>query len=810
MGTLLQDIRYGFRILAKKPGLTTAMVLTLSLGIGAGTAIFSVVDKVLLRPLPLTDAGRLLTIREADVQRHRAPGVSGSVIQQLLEFTDTFEELTAYQNDQLALVREGAPTLIWGYEVTPNFFSWFRAKPLLGRTFAPGEGIPGSLDVVVLNYGFWKREFGGDPDIIGKSIPLSNETFVFVEERLVKSFTVIGVMPRQFQFPSAHWGQDNPDSYWVPRDVATESFGPLNRWVRNWTVLARPQTNVHPAQVEAVLRTLAAHNATEYPQTSKDWSFEVRPMNRLFWTADFRLTVASLAGAICIVLFLACANVANLLLAQMENRNREFAIRAAVGAGQWRLSRQLLTESVVLAMLGGAAGLLVAVWGLHVLSAHLPAELPRLREITLDRWAFGFAMLLAVITGILFGLVLAWRVSRMGPSGMLRDAGYGYTAGRERRLFQRGLVVTQIALTLVLLFGAGLMLQSVSRFLHVEPGYNPKNLLMFMVTHFNVGTAERNTKLNQLREAFEALPGVLSVTVSTHGSYASIEQADHSAPLTVQHTLVGVQGADYFNTWGIPLKRGRSLHPSDAGGSAIVVNESMARTLWPGEEPVGQWFQPANRPERCQVVGVVGDTVDNPERGPQLRYYEPYERAGGRGSFSHFTLKTATDPITLIPAIRKALWQIDRTTIPPEMMLPEGTFAALVQPRKTFLRFLGFFAVVGLALAAIGVYGVLAHLVACRTHEIGVRMALGATKASVLVMALRQGVLLIIAGLAIGSLGSFVATRLIQSKLFGVGATDPLTFISVCVLLTSVGLIACYIPARRATKVDPMVALRHE
>jgi len=811
METLWQDIRYGFRMLARNPGFTAVALLTLALGIGANTAIFSVVDKVLLRPLPLTDAGRLLTIRETELQQPRAPGVSERVFQQLLGFTTLFEELAAYQMDQLALIREGSPTLVWGYEVTPNFFSWLRAQPLLGRTFVSGEGAPGRQDVVVLNYYFWKREFGGDPNIIGKSIPLSNEPSVPSKERLIKSPTVIGVMPRQFQFPSMNWGQRNANSYWVSWDLAAEQFsGWWDGWLRNWTILARQRKSVSAAQVEAALQTLAARNAVDFPKECKDWRFEIRPMNNLFWTADFRLTVASLAVAIGIVLFLACANVANLLLARAENRNREFAIRAAVGAGHGRLIRQLLTESVVLAVLGGAAGLLVAVRVLQVLPAHLPAELPRLREITLDKRVFGFALLLAVVTGILFGLVPAWRAGRTGPSGMLRDTGYGYTPGRQRRLFQRGLIVAQIALTLVLLFGAGLMLQSVSRFLNVEPGYDPKNLLTFMVTHLNVSPAERDAKLNQLREAFEALPGVLSVAVWTQGPYTTIELAGRSEPFSIQHTLVGIQGTDFFGTWRIPLKRGRTFHLGDTAGSAVIINGSLARMLWPGKEVVGQWFQPMYRPEPCEVVGVVGDVVNDPEQGPQACYYEPYERVDRPTMHSIFTLRTATDPATLIPAIRKTLWQLDRTTIPPEMGLPEGTFAALVQPRRTFLRFLGLFAVVSLALAVIGIYGVLAHLVASRTHEIGVRMALGATKADVLAMALRQGALLIAAGLLTGSLGSFIAARLIQSKLFGVSATDPMTFVGVSVLLTVVALLACYIPARRATKVDPMVALRYE
>jgi len=797
-------------MLARNPGFAVAVVLLLALGIGACTAIFSVVDKVLVRPLPLSDAGRLLTIRETQAGRPRAFGVSGSVFQQLLEFTDQFDELSAYRDNQLALVRTHAPAMIWGFEVTPNFFSWLRTEPFLGRTFASGEGVLGKQDMVVLSHGFWKREFGGDPDIIGKSIPLSNETFVPGPGQLIRSFTVIGVMPPKFQFPSSNWGQRDANSYWRPRDLAAEVFPPRNRWAHSWTVLARPETNVSTTQVEAALGTLAARNAADFPQASKGWLFEVRPLNRLFWTADFRLTMASLGVAIGIVLFLACANVANLLLARMVSRNREFAIRAAVGAGQGRLMRQLLTESVLLAMLGGTAGLLVALWGRHVLCAYLPAELPRLREISLDGWAFGFAILLAIVTGVLFGLVPAWRVARTGTSGMLRDAGYGYTAGRERRLFQRGLVVTQIALTLVLLFGAGLMLKSVSRFLHVEAGYDPKNLLQFMVTHFNTEAAERNAKLSQHAEALAALPGVLNVTVCTHGTYEAVVLAGRDEPLPVRHTFVKVRDGDFFETWRIPVHRGRAFDHSDMTGTTVVINATMGRMLWPGEEAVGRWFQPANGSERCQVVGVVGDIVENPEQEPQPHCYEPYERLKHRPMSSVFTLRAATDPSALIPAVRKTLWQLDQSTVPAEMRLPEGRFASLVQPRSVFLRFLGCFAIIGLALAAIGVYSVLSHQVAARTHEIGVRIALGASKRDVLILAFYQGIFPITVGLVVGSLGSFMAGRLIQSKLFGVDATDPLTFITVCILLMVIGLIACQIPAWRASKVDPMVALRYE
>jgi putative ABC transport system permease protein len=533
-------------------------------------------------------------------------------------------------------------------------------------------------------------------------------------------------------------------------------------------------------------------------------------LSHLFSTADFRVTVAALAVAVGIILFLACANAANLLLVRAENRGREFVIRAAVGAGRGRLIRQLLTESVILGALAGTAGLLLAFWVIRILSVHLPAELPRLREIGLDDRAFGFALLLSLATGILFGLMPAWRVARAGTSEMLRNAGHGYTLGRERRLFQRGLIVAQIALTLVLLFSMGLMFQSVSRFLHVEPGYDPTNLLGFMVTHWNTDPPERDARLDRLRDAFKALPGVTSVAVSTTGLRREIELGGNAAPIPIHHTLVRVRDSDYFRTWRIPLKRGRTFQSADATGSVVIVSESLAKRLWPGEEAVGQWFQPTSKAERCEVVGVVGDVTDDPERGPQLAYYEPYEKAGERSQCSYFTLRTATDVSSLIPAVRKTLWQLDPMTIPPEMMLPQARFAALVQPRETFLRFLSASGAVSLVLAVIGIYGVLAHLVACRTHEIGVRMALGATATSVLTMALRQGATLIVIGLSAGTLAAFLTARFIQSKLFGVGTTDPTTLVGVALLLTAAALTACYVPARRASKVDPIVSLRYE
>ena len=535
-------------------------------------------------------------------------------------------------------------------------------------------------------------------------------------------------------------------------------------------------------------------------------------MSSLFSTIDFRLTVGSLAVAVAVVLLLVCANIANLLVARAENRHREFAIRAAVGAHRGRLIRQLITESVCVAMLGATVGSLMAAWSLRILCVYLPAGLPRLREVSLDGRALGFGFLLAVVSSVLFGLAPAWRLARTTPAGILRDSGYAYTTGRERWFFQRGLIAGQIALSLFLLVGAGLMVRSVSRFLEVEPGYDPKGLLMFMVTHVNEQPAATSARLNRLREAFDALPGVTDVSISTHGGVDKLTVPGRDGDLRTGHLLVSVRDADYFRTWRIALRQGRSFTAEDAapGLESVLINEVLAGAIGPGESVLGRVFQPANRSRSYRVVGVVGNTIENPEEGAQPYFYEPYERVNHPTMYSHVTLRTVAEPASLISAVRETLWDLDRGTIPPEMILPEGQFQALVQPRRTFLAVLGFFAMTGLALAAIGLYGVLAHLVAHRTREIGVRMALGATRTNVLAMALRQALGVVGAGISAGVMISLLATRFIQSKLFGVSATDPLTFLGMATLLAAVALLACYVPARRAARIDPMVALRCE
>jgi len=808
MQTLYHDICSGIRMLRRNPGFAIAAVLCLGLGIGAATATFTVVDRVVLDPLPARDAYRLVEVREVNPALNRIQRVSAPLFLELWEQKDVFEDLVAFNYESVPFFGEEFPERLDGFEVTPNFFNYLGVQPLLGRTFLPDEGQPGNKRVVVISHGFWQRRFGCDPNLVGKTLVFGSANLLKPEDR--HPHTVIGIMPPNFQFPRKDFVFCIPQAF--TREYANQYPA---RWMRNWSTVARLKPNVSLQQAQVVLDAMAQRLAGDYPKTNKDWQIDIRPLRNMFTSKNAQQTLFGLMGAIIFVLLIACANVANLLLARSQSRQKEIAIRMALGAGRFRLVRLLLTEAILLALLAGGLGLLLTYWGIDVLTALVPPPIPRLQQIRVDIGVLAATVLISVLTGVVFGLVPAWQSFNPQFSEALKEGQRTVNFGFGHLHVRNLLVGSEIALALVLLIGSGLLIQSVIRLLRVDTGFDPRNLIGLQVEAPQTGYEEfgqREAFYRQLSERFRALPGVQSVGVCRPQGYSDYEMEGQTAPIQIARTYCGVGDIDYFRAMRIPLLKGRLLTEADADASPanILVNETLARLLWPGGEAIGQRFRRTNGSEPCEVVGVVGDVVDDPERGPLAQYYEPYERQGSRTMHSIFALRAATDPATLIPAVRKTLWQLDRTTIPPEMMLPEGKFAALVQPRRTFVRFLGFFAVVGLALAVIGIYGVLAHLVASRTHEIGVRMALGATKGDVLAMTLRQGALLIAAGLSVGSLASFVATRLIQSKLFGISAADTRTLIAVCLLVTLAGLAACYIPARRATKVDPMAALRYE
>jgi predicted permease len=506
-----------------------------------------------------------------------------------------------------------------------------------------------------------------------------------------------------------------------------------------------------------------------------------------------------------IVLFVACANVANLLLTRARQRRREFAIRAAIGATRGRLLRQVLIESTLLAAAAGAAGWLVANWGVAALASRLPPELPQFRPVALDVRALGFMLALSLAVGALVGLVPAWQASRSRETSALRS---GAPLTRDRRRASSALVAAQVAVSMLLLAGAGLLLRSVSNYLAVEPGYDPQRLSQLMVTHFNTTEAERNAKLAALREAFGDIPGIEAVAVWGRGSGSRIVAGSGAAD--ADHVLVGVSGDDFFETIGIPLRRGRRFDRRDVaqGAAAVLVNETMARTRWPGAEALGRTFGDERGARRFEVVGVAGDVVEHPEQPVRPRFYEPYERYPGPTSSSLFMVRATADGAEVAPAIRAALWRLEPLTIPPEITSLDRAFEVLAAPRRTLTQLLGCFAIVAMLLTGVGLYGVINQSVVMRTREIGLRIALGADRSAVLRLVAGRAARLVAAGLAIGLAATPLVARYLDSVLFGVRPTDAITLAAVGIALAVVAVVASAVPARRATRVDPAISLR--
>ena len=796
MRILYQDIRFAIRMLVKNPGFTIIAILCLALGIGASTAIFSVVNAVLLDPLPTKDSHRLVEIREVDVAKGRDRRVSSPLILDLQQEREVFEDMAAFDYATLDFPGQEFVETIYGYEVTPNFFTLLGMQPMAGRAFTPEEGQPGNDQVLVVSYGFWRRRFGSDPNLVGKTIILSD-----------RPYTVVGIMPPQFQFPRrAELGE-----FWQPNALSSEEYSPYRLFSR-WGVAARLKADVSRRRAQAVVDILAQRFAQDYPETNTGWQIRIRPLRNMFANERLRQTMLGLLGAIVFVLLIACANVSNLLLARSERRQKEIAVRMAVGAGRFRLVRQLLTESVLLALLAGGLGLLLTYWMTELLTALIPTNIPRMKEITVDTGMLGLACLVSVLTGVGFGLVPAWQSSRPQLNEALKEGGQSQQAGFGRKYFRNLLVVSEVALTLMLLVGAGLMIHSVARLLHVDPGFDPRNMLRIGLSFRSVPgePGRQDILLQQIAERLQALPGARSVGICEPGNTLELEYVteDGTIPITVRRTGCSTGSIDYFKTMNIPLLKGRYFSEGDADldQRSIIINEAMAQLCWPGEDPLGKQWDKA-----YTVIGVVGNVRDvrlDYEYGP--RFFQPFQRQVIYYVFLMLRIQTGLDPLTLTKDIRREIKALVPNTSAPEIGSVEKELFDSTESYRTYMKFISFFAGVGLILAVIGIYGVMSYSVARRTHEIGIRMALGAERTDVLKLVIKQGLTLIVVGLVIGMGGALALTRVLKSLLYDVTATDPMTFVVVSLLLTAVGLIACYIPARRATKIDPMSALRYE
>jgi putative ABC transport system permease protein len=846
MNTLLQDLRYGLRMLAKSPGFTAVAVVTLALGIGANTAIVSVVNAVLVRPLPYRDPSRLAQVNEtipSGPYARRWFAVAPGNFLDWKQQNHVFEDMAVLTGPANATLSGGAPETVQAQRVSANFFPLLGVQPVLGRTFSGEEDRPSGEPVVVLSYGLWQRRFGSDPSVVGRSLTLDG-----------KSHTMIGVMPKGFRFFPRYTDQD-PD-LWLPYPF--ENDPPNERVVHRLQSIGRLKPGVSIEQAQAEMDTIAYRLAFAYPKSNADFGVNVVPLH-LGLVEDFRPALLLLMGAVGFVLLIACANVASLLLARGVARQKEIAVRAALGAGRGRLIRQLLTESVLLGMLGGVLGLLLALWGIEVFAGRIPGDIPRKDMVAADPAVLCFTLLASLLTGLLLGVAPAVGASKPDLNQSLKEGGRWATAGVGQERLRSLLVVVEVALALVLVIGGGLMINSFLRLQKVNLGFDPENVLALQVgfpkweytEYAGLGTNEKeytkglklwrlrpewSSHVEQVRQRIEHLPGIVSVGVTSflpriennmRGRGFSVEgrPAADVPPFAYYRPVT----SDYFRTMGIRLMEGRyfSAAESERASGAVIINKLLAQQLFPHETPIGQHLRTKDGGEDhdrvLEVVGVVADVKvdlmpdpDDPAgvhtlyvtRGEQAETFVDW--AIGTALHVTFVARTATNPAVLIADVRKVVGEVD-SDLPIEKLAPlEELIGDSTSKWRFYTTMLTILAAVGLALAAVGIYGVVSYSVTRRTHEIGVRMALGAERRDVLKMVLRQGLGLVAIGVLAGLTCAFVLTRLLASLLYEVRPTDPLTFVSVSLFLLGVALLACYIPARRATKVDPMVALRYE
>ena len=805
--TSLQDIHYAFRTLRAAPMFTIAALATLALGIGANTAIFSVVNGLLLKPLPYPDSDRLVWISEMSPDQQNQP-VTGAHFLEWQESSSTLEQIAAYNDGNATLTGAGEPERLDCGMVSADFFRLLGVQPLLGRDFLESEDRPDGGTVAILSHDLWRRRFNADPDVIGRSIALDDH-----------SYTIVGVLPRSFHF-------FQPIELWLPlalnpaQERGNEQISILN-------AIARLKSGVTRDQAQAELETIRSTFEAQKPAQVPLMSGEVRLAGlHTHLVGDTRQLLLILLGAVATILLIACANVANLQLSRGAARQREFAIRAALGAGRLRLVRQMLTESLLLSVSGGVAGLLLGYWLAGALVALAAGdtfgEISRLGMIGIDVPVLIFTFLVSVATGLLFGLAPAVQLSRPDLNDALKAGGSGSRLHRGR--LRHLLTVGELALAILLVVGAGLLIRSFVTLLRVDPGYQPEKLItMRLSLPPRYERPNRRAALDFYRDILgrlSAMPGVDSVGGINHlplmnfglGGWLRVPGRPPAASNNAPPTPIGIVTENYFRAMGIPLVAGRIFSERDNAEAprVIILSASLARQLFPDEDPLGKevWV-PGPGKETPKVVGIVGDIRHKGlDQAVTPQVYVPYQQ-NPSGTMA-FAIRSAGDPGVILKQAREQVWEIDGELPVYDAETMEQRLAASITPHRFSLTLLSTFALLSLVLAAVGVYGVIAYAVARRTHEIGIRMALGAGRRDVLRLLVGQGMRLVTVGILAGLGGAWGLTRLMKSLLFNVSATDPMTFAGAAALLVVVALLACYVPARRATRLDPLTALRHE
>lgn len=817
METLLQDIRYGIRLIVKSPGFAIIAILTLALGIGANTAVFSVVNGVLLNPLPYPHPGRLVAIYSSHKQFKRS-SISYPNFLDWARDQRSFSGIAAYREDDYNLTGMGQPQNIDAEMVSAGFFSVLGIKPVAGRFFRAEEDQVGAQPVAIISGGFWKREFGSSPGAIGKTLDLNGV-----------GYQIVGVTPSSFQYQSWNF-QDHPQVY-VPIGQWNDSTFRSRAAAMGMDAVGRLNPRVSLQQAKADMDGIARHLAGEYPDADRDSGITLVPLKEDV-VGHIRPFLLVLLAAVAFVLLIACVNVANLLLARSTARTREFAIRAALGAGPGRVVRQLLTESLVLSLIGGAFGLLLAAWGTQAAIKVLPEALPRAQSVHVDWRVLLFTFAVSVLAGIFFGLAPALKIARGDLHETLKEGGRGSSGARHR--LQGAFVVVEMALALILLIGAGLMIRSLANLWSVNPGFNPRHLVTFGFSYPTTlgGTPDAiRASMRQVESAVENAPGVVAASLNAGGtpmagdSELPLWLAGEPKPATESQMKIalfyGVQPG-YLKAMGIPLLRGRFINAQDTEHSPFVIDidEDFAKMYFPGQDPIGKRVNFSILNTSGEIIGIVGHVKqwgldESPNTPIRAQFYFPITQIPdqfftlmARGG--QFVVRTQGSPGAEMKTIAAALRTVNSGVVVFQVHTLNSIISRSLAARRFAMILLGIFAALALLLSCIGIYGVISYLAGQRTHEIGVRMALGAQPSHVRGLILGQAAKMALIGVAVGLAGSLALTRLMNKMLFGVSAYDPLTFIGVASLLIVVALAACYVPARRAMRVDPMIALRYE